>query len=75
MTTIESNNPLYLHPSDGSHSIVVEKLIGAENYRAWKRSFEIGLPQNENLVLLLQLQHVIPLIPSSKKLGTPAIIW
>ncbi|CAO2821170.1 unnamed protein product [Amaranthus hypochondriacus] len=49
MTTIDSSSPLYLHPSDGSHSIVVEKLTGAENYRAWKRSFEISLASKRKL--------------------------
>ena len=49
MTIIESNSPLYLHPSDGSRFIIVEKLLRAENYRAWKRSFEIGLASKRKL--------------------------
>ncbi|XP_057533041.1 uncharacterized protein LOC130810938 [Amaranthus tricolor] len=40
---ISHNLPLYLHPSDGSTSIIVEKLLGASNYKSWRTSLEIGL--------------------------------
>ena len=39
---IDITSPLSLHPSDGSNSISVEKLLGAGNYRSWRRSIEIG---------------------------------
>ena len=48
-TSIESSSPLYLHLSDGSNSITVEKLLVAANYRSWRRSFEIGLTSKRKL--------------------------
>nr|GEU90822.1 cysteine-rich RLK (receptor-like protein kinase) 8 [Tanacetum cinerariifolium] len=43
-------NPFYLYPSDGLSSLnVQEKLIGAQNYRAWKRAIEIGLSTKRKL--------------------------
>ncbi|KAL2939151.1 Retrovirus-related Pol polyprotein from transposon TNT 1-94 [Bienertia sinuspersici] len=42
-TKIEVTSPLYLHPSEGTGSIAVEKLEGSSNYRSWKRSMEIAL--------------------------------
>ncbi|KAL2898914.1 Retrovirus-related Pol polyprotein from transposon TNT 1-94 [Bienertia sinuspersici] len=48
-TKIDINNPLYLHPSEGSNSINVEKLEGISNYRSWKRSLEICLASKRKL--------------------------
>nr|GEV31986.1 cysteine-rich RLK (receptor-like protein kinase) 8 [Tanacetum cinerariifolium] len=43
-------NSLYLHPSDGPSSLTVqEKLIGAQNYKAWKRAIETGLSTKRKL--------------------------
>lgn len=42
-------NSLFLHPSDESTSIILSKLQGAEDYRAWKSSFEIQLSAKRNI--------------------------
>ncbi|GJT04307.1 retrovirus-related pol polyprotein from transposon TNT 1-94 [Tanacetum coccineum] len=43
-------NLLFLHPCDGPGTLVVnEKLIGAQNFRSWKRSVEIALPTKRKL--------------------------
>lgn len=37
-------NPFFLHPIDGPSTLSIhEKLIGAHNYRSWRRSIEIAL--------------------------------
>lgn len=49
-TTIQTTSPLYLHPSsDGTNSILVEKLEGIANYRPLKRSMEIFLASKRKL--------------------------
>ncbi|GJX46110.1 retrovirus-related pol polyprotein from transposon TNT 1-94 [Tanacetum coccineum] len=44
-------NPLFLHASDGPGTLVHEKLIGAQNFRSWKRSVEIALSTKRKLGL------------------------
>nr|GEX69549.1 cysteamine dioxygenase [Tanacetum cinerariifolium] len=47
---MDLSNPLYVHTSYGPGSLPVqEKLIGAQNYRSWKRSMEIGLSTKRKL--------------------------
>ncbi|KAL2899685.1 4-diphosphocytidyl-2-C-methyl-D-erythritol kinase [Bienertia sinuspersici] len=49
---IDPTSPLYLHPSNRTSSINVEKLQGASNYRPWRRSLEIALASKRKLGLV-----------------------
>ncbi|KAJ8433332.1 hypothetical protein Cgig2_023796 [Carnegiea gigantea] len=51
-------NPLFIHPSDGLASLAIgEKLVGAKNYRTWRRSVEIGLSTKRKLAFV---QETLP---------------
>ncbi|XP_031266203.1 uncharacterized protein LOC116124618 [Pistacia vera] len=42
--TIDSNSPLYVHPSDTPGSVLVSKqLVGTDNYRIWSRAMIVSL--------------------------------
>lgn len=43
-------NPLFLHPNEHSGSLsITDKLVGAKNYRSWRRQVQIGLTTKRKL--------------------------
>ncbi|XP_074310421.1 uncharacterized protein LOC141646422 [Silene latifolia] len=53
---IETSDPLYLHPAESTHPIVVDtKLSGIENYHEWKRQIEINICTKRKLGMLTSL--------------------
>ena len=52
-TYSDLQNLLFIHPSDGPASLAIgEKLVGAKNYRTWRRSMEIGLSTKRKLAFV-----------------------
>ncbi|XP_074270994.1 uncharacterized protein LOC141594911 [Silene latifolia] len=51
--TMEPTDPLYLHPAESTHPVVVDtKLTGIENYLEWKRQMEIAICTKRKLGFL-----------------------
>ncbi|XP_074313558.1 uncharacterized protein LOC141648738 [Silene latifolia] len=50
---MEPTDPLYLHPAESTHPMVVDiKLLGIENYLEWKRQMEIAICSKRKLGFL-----------------------
>ncbi|PWA75600.1 hypothetical protein CTI12_AA240010 [Artemisia annua] len=66
---MDPSNPLYVHPSDGPGSLPIqEKLIGAQNYRSWRRAMEIGLSTKHKLGFVrytIPRPPVVPIPPTT----------
>ncbi|GKB60306.1 retrovirus-related pol polyprotein from transposon TNT 1-94 [Tanacetum coccineum] len=61
---MDPSNPLYIHPSDGPGSLPIqEKLIGAQNYRSWRRAVEIGLSTKRKLGFVKGTVVRPPIVP------------
>ncbi|XP_074319072.1 uncharacterized protein LOC141655998 [Silene latifolia] len=53
---LETSDPLYLHPAESSHPILVDtKLSGIDNYFEWKRQIKIALCTKRTLGMLTDL--------------------
>ncbi|KAL2921621.1 Retrovirus-related Pol polyprotein from transposon RE1 [Bienertia sinuspersici] len=48
-TVIDNTSPLYMHPSEGSGSIVIDKLTRSNSYRTWSRTMELALASKRKL--------------------------
>lgn len=54
-TFVDMQIPLFLHPSDGTLFVSIQKLEGGGDFRSWKHSFEIQLSSKRKLGFVNQV--------------------
>ncbi|XP_074293762.1 uncharacterized protein LOC141620915 [Silene latifolia] len=69
---LDSSDPLYLHPAESAHPIVVDtKLTGIDNYFEWKRQMEIVICIKRKLGMLTGVVKKPKNDPLRELLGSP----